>query len=33
MYKLHDLKPNEGANRDRKRVGRGLHLGSTRFVF
>jgi large subunit ribosomal protein L15 len=23
MYKLHDLKPNEGANRDRKRVGRG----------
>jgi large subunit ribosomal protein L15 len=23
MYKLHDLKPNEGANRARKRVGRG----------
>lgn len=24
MYKLHDLKPNEGANRPRKRVGRGI---------
>ena len=23
MYKIHDLKPNEGANRRRKRVGRG----------